>query len=905
MIPSDAPTDPVRTTCPYCGVGCGVVVSSPRGSDCRVKGDADHPANAGRLCSKGSALAATLDTADRLLRPRIGARHTDWDEALDLIASRFADTIADHGRESVALYASGQLLTEDYYAANKFVKGWLGTANIDTNSRLCMATSVAGHQRAFGTDTVPGQYADLELADLVILVGSNLAWCHPVLHQRLMAAREARPGMRIIVIDPRATATTAQADRHLSLTPDSDLDLFAGLLADLARHDALDKDWLQAHVGDAGTALAAIASLTRDETAHRTGLTAEAVADLFDAFATTRRVVTVYSQGVNQSARGTDTVNAIINCHLATGRIGRPGMGPFSITGQPNAMGGREVGGLSSMLAAHTELADAGARDRVQRFWASPHIAQAPGPKAVELFERIAEGRIRAVWILATNPVDSLPDADRVRQALARCPFVVVSDVVPDTDTARLADVLLPSAAWSEKDGTVTNSERCISRQRGFRAPPGSARPDWWQIACIARRLGADHGFDWNGPADIFREHAALSAAAGSADFDIGAAAQLSDVEYDALSPFVWPWRAGTRPAATRFFADGRFHTADGRARMIPIVPATPVPSAVVASDRSRCFVLNTGRIRDQWHTMTRTGPVTILSAHLAEPFVEIAPVDAAHASIEPADIVELASARGRVQARALITERQRPGSLFMPMHWSEVWASRARVDTLISATLDPVSGQPASKSERVTLGRWPARSFAYLLLPHRPDRLPARRDHYWAQAPVPGGWQVELAALAGPRALDRTCRALLRSAVPEDQWLHSLEQSDVSAGGYRRIAAHRGRLVAASFVSPTPTDAARRWLIEALDPLNDSPPMYALLAGRPGGRTTSPGAIVCSCHAVGAETIRSVIAAGECSSVADLGRRLQAGTNCGSCRPELAALLRATPARSMLRATE
>jgi len=916
LNPDVRPIATVRTTCPYCGVGCGVTVLVPddtAGTDCRITGDTAHPANAGRLCSKGSALAATLDVEGRLLHPRVNGERTDWNATLDLIGERFAATLAEHGPESVALYASGQLLTEDYYAANKFVKGWLGTANIDTNSRLCMASSVAGHLRAFGTDTVPGQYADLETADLVILVGSNLAWCHPVLHQRLMSARESRPESQLIVIDPRATATTAMADRHLAVAPDSDAALFVGLLGDLARHEALDAHWVRDRLSHAEAALSAAAPLSRADTAALTGLSEADVAHLFDAFRNNRRVVTVYSQGINQGARGTDSVNAIINCHLATGRIGRPGMGPFSITGQPNAMGGREVGGLSNMLAAHTSLDDADARRRVQDFWGSPMIAQAPGPKAVELFERIADGRIRAVWILATNPVDSLPQADRVREALQRCPFVVVSDVVPDTDTARLADVLLPSAAWGEKDGTVTNSERCISRQRRFRAPVGSARPDWWQIAAVARRLGATHGFDWDGPAEIFREHAALSAVAGSADFDIGAAAELSDAGYEAMEPFVWPWRRGTLPAPSpagqRFFGIGRFHTLDGRARMIPIVP---LPAAVqdrhaldahpkdAAGDGALAhLVLNTGRIRDQWHTMTRTGPIATLSAHLAEPFVEIAPADAARAGIAAADIVELASSRGRVQARALITDRQRRGSLFMPMHWSEVWASRARVDALVSPTLDPVSGQPASKSEPVSLRRWPATAFAYVLLPERPERLPPRRDHYWALAPVPGGWQIELAGRDGAQALDRVCRTLLPKTPSGQPSQHALEHIDARAGHHRRVIIAEGRLQAASFVAATPVSAARRWLIDALTRPDVDAPASALLAGRPAGQAPPPGAIVCSCHAVGANTIRAAIASGECASVAELGERLQAGTHCGSCRPELAALLRAAPERA------
>ena len=905
-----AAPDPVHTTCPYCGVGCGVLVERGPDGAHAVRGDPDHPANLGRLCSKGAALAETLGVADRLLAPRVDGEEVGWDAALDLVAGRLRETIAEHGPESAALYVSGQLLTEDYYVANKLVKGWLGTANIDTNSRLCMASSVAGHLRAFGTDTVPGTYEDLELADLVVLVGSNLAWCHPVLFQRLERARERRPGMRVVLVDPRRTATAELADLHLALAPDTDLALFGGLLAALDADGAIDPDFVRDHVDGLDAALASVVALDVDATAAATGLEPAALREFNALFAATDRVVTVYSQGVNQGARATDTVNAIIDCHLATGRIGRPGAGPFSITGQPNAMGGREVGGLANLLAAHAALDDPAARDRVQGFWGSPRIAATPGPKAVELFERVADGRIRWLWILATNPVDSLPEADRVRAALEACPFVIVSDVVAETDTAACADVLLPSAAWSEKDGTVTNSERRISRQRGFRAPPGDARPDWWQLAEVARRLrctdagGAD-AFGWGSPGEIFREHAALSAAAGSPDFDIGAAAELDGDAYDALAPFQWPWPAGTAPAERRFFADGAFHTPNGRARMWPIVsaPAEDRPVAAAAT-AARTVTLNTGRIRDQWHTMTRTGPVARLGAHLAEPFAEIAPADARALGIEDADVVELATAAGSVLVRALLTDRQRPGSAFVPMHWSEVWAARARVDALVSATLDPVSGQPASKSERAALRRWPAASHAFLVherAPHggRPPALrpEALRDafpgDYWALSPTPAGWRLELASLAGPARLSRRIDALL-DATREGaaRPLQGVAQEDLGHFGARRLLLDGTRLVAAAFSGPEPLDLARGWLAGLVGgPVADAAFRHRLLAGRPCGDAADPGAAVCTCLGVGARALEAAVAGG-CRSVAEVGRATGAGTNCGSCRPEIRRLL-------------
>ena len=508
----------VRSTCPYCGVGCGVILTPDGKGGLSVKGDPDHPANFGRLCSKGSALGETVGLEGRLLKPRVFGQEVPWDAALDVVAKRFAKTIADHGPDSVALYVSGQLLTEDYYVANKLAKGFWGTANIDTNSRLCMASSVAGHRRAFGSDTVPGQYEDLELADLVVLVGSNLAWCHPVLYQRLTAAKAARPELKVVVVDPRRTATCELADLHLQIAPGSDIALFNTLLAEIERRSCTDPAFLT-HVSGAEAAFAA----ARATDPSATGLSPKELQDFLDLWTRTEKVVTVYSQGVNQSSHGTDKVNAILNCHLATGRIGRPGMGPFSVTGQPNAMGGREVGGLANMLACHLEIENPAHRAAVQGFWQSPGIADKPGLKAVDMFRAVGEGRIKAIWIIHTNPVVSMPEADLVAKALQSCPFVVVQDVTAETDTARLAHVLLPAAAWAEKDGTVTNSERRISRQRAVLPPPGQARADWRILANVAGRMGWLQAFGWENTAAVFAEYAALSVVAGSlgGDFDI------------------------------------------------------------------------------------------------------------------------------------------------------------------------------------------------------------------------------------------------------------------------------------------------------------------------------------------------------------------------------------------------
>src|SRR6202162_126224 len=542
----------VRTTCPYCGVGCGVLAQADDRGGAAIAGDPTHPANLGRLCSKGSALGETVGLAGRLLHPMLRGSNgvlarAGWSEALDRVADGFRAIIERDGPDAVAFYLSGQLLTEDYYVANKLMKGFIGSANVDTNSRLCMASSVAGQRRAFGADTVPGTYADLDQADLIVRVGSNAAWCHPVLFQRIMRNKTER-GARIVVIDPRRTVTAQEADLFLAIAPGTDTVLFSGLLVHLAERGALDAAYVEAHTTGFAETLARARDIAPDvATAALLGGVAEAdVAQFFNLFYASARTVTGYSQGVNQSAQGTDKVNAIINCHLATGRIGRPGMGPFSLTGQPNAMGGREVGGLANQLAAHMGFAP-DEIDRVRRFWNAPSMATREGRKAVQMFEAIERGEIKALWVMATNSAVSLPRAGAMRAALERLELFVVSENVLSNDTVNAgAHVLLPAAAWGEKHGTVTNSERCISRQRAFLPPPGEAKPDWWIVAAVARRLGFGEAFSYRSEADVFREHAALSGFenAGTRDFDLGGLATISDHDYDALEPVQWPVRA-------------------------------------------------------------------------------------------------------------------------------------------------------------------------------------------------------------------------------------------------------------------------------------------------------------------------------------------------------------------------
>ena len=877
----------VRTTCPYCGVGCGVKVTIDADGGARVAGDETHPANYGRLCSKGAALGETLSLDDRLLYPEIAGQRVSWDEAITKIANGFCRALLRHGPDAVAFYVSGQLLTEDYYVANKLMKGCLGGANIDTNSRLCMSSSVAGHKRAFGSDTVPGCYEDLEEADVVVLVGSNLAWCHPVLYQRILAARERRGGKpSLVVIDPRRTTTCDVAETHLPLKPGSDTALFNGLLVHLYQQNRLDPEFLDEHVAGFWSAYRTAKEVAPNvpAVAARTGLPESAVAEFYGLWGRTRKVVTVYSQGVNQSAHGSDKVNAIINCHLATGRIGQPGMGPFSVTGQPNAMGGREVGGLANQLAAHMDFAPEDV-ERVQRFWQAPAIAQGPGLKAVDLFKAVADGKIKALWIMGTNPVVSMPDADQVREALRRCPLVVVSDAVADTDTMRLARIKLPALTWGEKEGTVTNSERRISRQRTFLPPPGEAKPDWWAMTQVARRLGFEAWFPFESAAAVFREHAALSGFENEnarRDFDISALADLSDTDYDVLQPVQWPLPHGVTVGTARLFGAGGFFTADGRARCVAIGERAPAH----AVDDSFPLVLNSGRIRDQWHTMTRTGKTARLTGHIPEPYVEIHPVDALACGVSENGLARVHSRWGEMIVRVRTNSEQQPGSVFVPMHWGTPLAPRGRVNAAVNPVVDPLSGQPESKHTPVRVQAYRPRWHGFLLSRAAIDP-PA--VEYRVSVRDRECWRYELAGEESVEDWPSRARGLLGDE-PAWEWL---EFADLGTGRYRGAVLVDGRLRACLFVAPGPELPLRGWLagLFAASEL-DSTERASLLAGRPGQGQRDNGRIVCACFGVGLNTLTAAIRDQRLMTPEAIGAALQAGTNCGSCVPELRQLI-------------
>ncbi|WP_419177370.1 molybdopterin oxidoreductase family protein [Vibrio fortis] len=766
--------DWIKSTCAYCGVGCGIEVRPTASGKLEVRGDKEHPSNYGKLCTKGAALGDTVTPIGRLTQPmkRVasGQQLLPWGEASQLVADRFKQAIEEHGPDSVAFYVSGQLLTEDYYVANKLMKGFIGSANIDSNSRLCMASSVVGHKRAFGSDTVPVCYEDLEQAEVVVITGSNLAWCHPVLFQRLRAAKQANPAMKVIVIDPRYTDTCEIADIHLALESGSDVALFNGLLAYLDDHDNLDQDYIDKHTQGFTEAIRAATRYRYTENgwgdksvSKLTGLTEAQLKQFYSLFASNDKVLTIYSQGVNQSTQGCDKVNAILNCHLATGKIGKTGMGPFSVTGQPNAMGGREVGGLANTLAAHFEFGDPQSHQTVSEFWQTDSLATHAGLKAIDLFDAMNDGKIKAVWIMATNPVVSLPDSEKIKTALEKCPFVVVSDCIADTETTRLADVVLPAQGWSEKSGTVTNSERRISRQRRILPSPGEAKPDWWILKEVAQKMGFQDQFDYRHEGEIFKEYCEMTALGNETgkarDLCLIGLTKLDEKGYGELTPQQWPvLEYQPEIIEQRMFTDGEFFTESGKAQFIAVEHDKPIADTSVEFP----LIMNTGRIRDQWHTMSRTGLAAGLGEHTPEPFVAMHPDTVAelnldefgldafnHATVNP--VVKVRSAQGECQARLVVTKEMRREQVFMPIHWNAPTAKDSKPCDLILPHTDAASGQPEFKHTPVMVEACGYRSEAALVSDKVMD---CSGFDYWVRQRVEGGFLYRISSSKNPMEL-------------------------------------------------------------------------------------------------------------------------------------------------------
>lgn len=914
---TDNKTTVTQTTCPYCGVGCGVtatVQDTVLGKKVSVIGDVNHPSNYGKLCIKGSNLADTVGLDTRVLHPMLGRKNkihewgehrhsaTDWDTTTDLIAHKFQKIIDQHGRDSIAFYVSGQLLTEDYYVVNKFVKGYLGTANIDTNSRLCMSSAVAAHKRAFGEDLVPASYTDFEHTDMVVLVGSNTAWCHPVLYQRIMKAKQERD-LFVVVIDPRFTATCETADLHLPILSGQDVSLFNGLVQYLHQHGHVDHDFVTAHTHGLEALLDSSAPESHIENvALKTGISQEKLQCFFEKFAQTEKVMTLFSMGVNQSSRGVDKANSIINCHLLTGKIGKLGATPFSMTGQPNAMGGREVGGLANMLASHMDLDHPQHQQLVQEFWNSPRIATHVGLKAVDLFEAVESGKIKAIWIMATNPVVSLPNADQVKRALESCEFVVVSDICKDTDTTQYADVLLPALGWGEKDGTVTNSERRISRQKAFLDAPEQAKADWWAVSQVAQKMGFT-GFDFRNSHEIFIEHARLSAYQNAeishrADtkifryFNLQGLTQLSFAAYDHLAPIQWPVISAQQShhAYAQLFTQGQFSHADAKAKFIATTAIDPVHQ----TNSEYPLILNTGRIRDQWHTMTRTGLSANLSTHKAEPYCEMHPNDALKFGIQDADLVEIKSAWGNCVLRAVLSDNVRRGQIFAPIHWNDQFASDARIGKVVNPVVDPISGEPEFKHTPVMIQpfytQWQG---VFYVRDHLADQIKKNIEQttWWTKIQTAKAVRYELADRRTFRHTTVHLKALLPFDDASFEWLNLEDQSSQIS---HTVILQHGLLIASLYIAPKALLPDRDWVAslfkrERLSAMHRK----ALLAGQAMTMGNDDGPLVCSCFKVGKNKIIQTIKANNINHEQQVTACLKAGGNCGSCLPEIRGLIK------------
>ncbi|MNK23735.1 Nitrate reductase [compost metagenome] len=928
-------TQETRSTCPYCGVGCGVIIESQGDQITGVRGDPDHPANFGRLCTKGSTLhltaSATVTRQTRLLQPlqRLARKEAPapmtWDHALDLAAGKFAQVVRDHGPDAVGFYVSGQLLTEDYYVFNKLAKGLVGTNNIDTNSRLCMSSAVAGYKQTLGADAPPACYDDLKHAECLFIVGSNTAWAHPILFRRIEDAKAANPALKIVVADPRRTDTVEIADLFLPIQPGTDVMLFHGMLHLMLWEGWTDTAYIAARTNGFDALKATVRDCTPDTVAQVCGIPKDDLLAAARMFATSPATLSLYCQGLNQSSSGTAKNAALINLHLATGQIGKPGAGPFSLTGQPNAMGGREVGGLANLLSAHRDLANPEHRAEVAALWGVPSVPEKPGKTAVEMFQAAADGEIRALWIACTNPAQSMPDQATVRRALERAEFVVVQEAFATTATCAFADLLLPATTWGEKEGTVTNSERRISRVRPAVPAPGEARNDWSIGVAFARRLEQQLGrtftlFPYESAESVWNEHRESTR---GRDLDITG---LSYAMLENAGPQQWPLKEGERTGRVRLYEDGVFPTPDGRARFVD----TPYKPVAEAREARFPFSLNTGRLRDQWHGMSRTGTVGKLFGHVAEPVVQMNAQDMARRQIAEGDLVHLTSKRGSILLPARASAEIGMSQAFVAMHWGEEYLSGcsstgvrlAGINALTTPAYCPTSKQPELKHTPVKILKaelpWSLLAMAWL---PAGDALTAQRALQPLMALFPFATCVPFAGNA-PGEEERS-GVLFRAAAHDAPDAALVEKIEALLGlqtaDTLRYADHRrGQRRAARLVRRADGSAgleafllggdtsAEAWIATLLR--EELPAQsYGRLLLSPGARAPvavqSRGKPVCACfnvtdRAIEAELLRCTGSPDE--RLAALQGALKCGTNCGSCVPELKRMVRATPAEAL-----
>ncbi len=695
----------VKTTCSYCGVGCGIIVKKDSNGKVLVEGDKDHPVNKGMLCSKGMNLHYVAnDVSDRILYPEMRwsrshpRERVSWDEGLDRAASVFKSIIKKHGPDSVAFYVSGQSLTEEYYIANKLAKGFIGTNNIDTNSRLCMSSAVVGYKKTFGEDSVPVSYEDIELADCFLITGANPAWCHPILFRRIEMRKEANPEVKIIVIDPRKTDSANFADLHLQLLPGTDVILYNAIGRCLYKRGLIDEKFIKEHTEGFQDYKELIFKTSLKQASKLCGVEEKDIRKAADIIGVSKGFISMWAMGLNQSVVGTDKNVSLLNLSLITGQVGKPGSGPFSLTGQPNAMGGREVGGMANLLAVHKDLGNEEHRREVAQFWGVDQISPKPGLTATELFDALESGKLKAVWIACTNPLVSMPNTHKIESAMKKAKFVVVQEISHKSDTLEYADLVLPAAGWLEKEGTMTNSERRISYLPKEIEAPGEARPDVEIFCDFAQRMGF-RGFNFNNASEIYDEYASMTK---------GTNIDVSYLNYDRLKnegTFQWPVPEYRHKGTPRLFEDKKFYTPSQKA--IFNLPST-IENTSVQPNGEYPLILTTGRVRDQWHTMTKTGKVSRLKTHYPTPVLEINPVDAFLNKIKDGDISEIKSTNGVVRVRAKVTDTIKKGVVFLPMHWGKQLQSNLnRANNLTNTHVDPVSKEPDFKFTCVSVNKY------------------------------------------------------------------------------------------------------------------------------------------------------------------------------------------------------
>jgi assimilatory nitrate reductase catalytic subunit len=885
-----------KSTCCYCGVGCGVIITTEDKKIIDVKGDPDHPANFGRLCTKGATLHLTAKLDARQLYPELRKsrgeprRRVSWDASLDYVVDRFAETIEKHGPDSVAFYLSGQLLTEDYYVFNKLSKALIRTNNVDTNSRLCMSSAVAGYKTTLGADSPPTCYEDIDHTKCLFIAGSNTAFAHPIVFRRIEDAKANNPDMKIVVVDPRRTDTAQFADLHLAILPGTDVALFNGLLHVMLWEGLLDMDYIRAHTEGFDALKDTVREYTPKMVADICGINEKDIVQAAKWFGA-GPTLSMYCMGLNQSIHGTDKNATLINLHLATGQIGKPGAGPFSLTGQPNAMGGREVGGMANLLSGHRDINNAAHRAEVAKLWSIDDVPATSGKTAVEMFDAVKDGEIKAIWIACTNPALSMPDLNNVLAALDNAELVVLQDAFNNTDSNQYADVVFPATTWGEKEGTVTNSERRITRLQAAAPKSGEARHDWEIAVEFAQRLEKKLGlntalFPYTTTEQIFNEHRETTR---GRDLDITG---LSYPLLETHGPQQWPFKEGDKQGQARLYADGVFQTDNGKAKF---ANATYKPTADTTNARQPLHLL-TGRLRDQWHGMSRTGTIAQLYNHVDEPLLSMNESDMQRRQLKDGDIVKLSNKRGELNIRIQTSNEVKPAQTFLPIHWGRQFMNGLGANALMPADVDKISKQPELKHTTIKVEKlnlpWQMtvmRSCHDLTLISQIRQLLSNFDYATCGLHGRENSMVVLRA-SHHEAPDADIVAQLDSLLGMVEGAPMLQYDDAKRSVSKRILVENNQVTGVRLIGET---LAADWLKQVMQQgaFTDELRKWALapLSAPPTGQK-SRGKIICNCYDVSENEIIETCEMG--ADLQTLQAKLKCGTECGSCVPELKRLV-------------